>query len=245
MASICVKTTITHAFYDERFTNKHPTPPHSPPGDFDGLPNLTDGMIAGGLYVLVAETPPARFPVLAGSLANALRDGMQCTVIVPSDPKSFIQRIESFDNPKISSTVGANHYRFFTMQDEFAKKMFQFGADSFVQELDQFEIPPDSYLVFDQADELLSLHDITLASEQVIILRKWCLQQRVTLLLVFSRATEADSNTLNALMDNLTGMARLGADKDGLELTFDYWQSQEGTIAARNFRLVTLGSGLD
>lgn len=223
------------------------TPPQIPPTarlGVSGLPNLTDSMIAGGLYALIAETPPARFPILAGSLDIALQTDMPCTVIVPSDPKSFIQRLASFGTPDVYLKLGTDKYRFFTMQGEFAKKMFQFGADSFVQELEHFKIPSNSYLVFDQADELLSLHDITLASDQVETLRKWCLQQKVTLLLVFSRATEADTSTLNALMDNLTGMARLGADKDGLELTFDYWQSEEGTIAARNFRLATLDSGL-
>lgn len=210
----------------------------------NGLPSLTDSMIVGGLYVLIAETPPARFPVLAGSLAVALQNGMPCTVVVPSDPKSFIQRLASFGKPDAYAMLGTSQHRLFTMQGEFAKKMFQFGADSFVQELEHFEIPSSSYLVFDQADELLSLHDITLASDQVETLRKWCLQQKVTMLLVFSRATEADASTLNALMDDLTGMARLGANKDGLELTFDYWQSEEGTVAARTFRLSTLGSGL-
>jgi cellulose biosynthesis protein BcsE len=201
-------------------------------------------MIMGGMYALVAETPPARFPILSGTLASALRDGLHCTVIVPSDPKSFIQRLASFGNSDLASMLGSGTPRFFTMQAEFAKKMFQFGADSFVQELEHFEVPPGSYLIFDQADELLSLHDITLASDQVDIIRKWCLEHRVTLLLVFTRASESDTSTLNALMDSLTGMTHLGADKDGLELTFDYWQSLEGTVAARYFRLSTLDSGL-
>ena len=209
-----------------------------------GLPSLTDSMIDGGLYVLIAETPSARFPILAGSLMHALKEGLVCTVIVPANPGLFIQRVESFGGLNASQLVEANRLHFFVMQDEFSKNIFRFGAERFVRELEQFEIPENSYLLFDQADELLSLHDISLATDQIDILRSWSAKQRVTLLMVFSRVTEAHSGTLNALMDSLTGIARLGADKDGLELTFDYWQSPEGTIAARNYRLVTLDTGL-
>ncbi|MDO8774918.1 MAG: BcsE family c-di-GMP-binding protein [Burkholderiaceae bacterium] len=209
-----------------------------------GLPNLTSSMISGGLYVLIAETPSARFPMLAGSLGSALKDELPCTVIAPANPELLIQRIESFGNFNAAELIAANRLQFFVMQAEFATKMFRFGADSFVQELEHFKIPENSYLVFDQADELISLHDISLALDQIDILRKWLIQRRVTALLVFSRVTEARSGTINALMDNLTGIVRLGGDRDGLELTFDYWQSPEGTIAARSYQLATLDSGL-
>ena len=209
-----------------------------------GLPNLVDSMVSGGMYVLIAQTPSARFPLLAASLANAVTDGLACTVIVPTEPELFIQRVESYGDLNVHELLAANRLQLFVMQDEFSKKMFRVGAEGFVEELEHFEIPENSYVLFTQADDLLSLHDLSQALDQVDVLRKWAAQKRVTMLLVFSRATETQASTLNALMDNLTGIARLGADKDGLELTFDYWQSQEGAIAARNYRLATLDSGL-
>jgi cellulose biosynthesis protein BcsE len=209
-----------------------------------GLPNLTDCMSTGGLYVLIAETPSARFPILASSLCHAFDDNLTCTVIVPSNPENFIQRVESFGSLNSTELLKTNRFQVFLMQEEFQKKMFRFGADSFVLELEQFAIPKNSYLIFDQADDLLSLHDISLALEQVDVLKKWFGERGVTALLVFSRATESDSGTINALMDSLTGIVRLGGDREGLELTFDYWQSPEGAIAARHFRLSTLDSGL-
>ena len=209
-----------------------------------GLPNLVDGMVSGGVYVLIAETPSARFPILAGSLACAVSEGLVCTVVVPAEPEQFIQRIESYGDLNVHELLAANRLQFFVMQDEFSKKMFQVGAEGFVEELERFEIPENSYFLFNQAEELLSLHDLSQALDQVDVLRKWAAQKRVTMLLVFARATETQSGVLNALMDNLTGIARLGADKDGLTLTFDYWQSPEGTTAARNYRMTTLASGL-
>ncbi len=209
-----------------------------------GLPNLVDSMVSGGVYVLIAQIPSARFPLLAASLASAITDGLVCTVVVPAEPELFIQRIESYGDLNVHELLAANRLQFFVMQDEFSKKMFRVGAEGFVEELEHFEIPENSYLLFNQADDLLSLHDLSQALDQVNVLRKWAAQKRVTMLLVFSRTTETQAGTLNALMDNLTGIARLGADKDGLELTFDYWQSPEGAIAARNYRLATLDSGL-
>ena len=209
-----------------------------------GLPNLSANMISGGLYVLIAELPSARFPLLASGLGSALKANQICNVIVHANPELFIRRVESFDCFNAPELMATNQLNFFVMQDEFSKKMFRFGADSFVKELEQFEIPENSYLLFDQADELLSLHDISLALDQIDILSEWFKQRKVTALLVFSRSTAEHSGTINALMDQLTGIARLSGDRDGLEITFDYWQSPEGTITARNYPLLTLDSGL-
>ena len=209
-----------------------------------GLSSLTDSMVTGGLYILIAELPTARLPMLSASLAGAINDGVPCSLILPADSSSFMQRIESFSGINTTELINAERLSVFVMQDEFPKKMFRFGADSFVQELEQFEIPENSYLIFDQADELLSLQDISLAMEQVDVLKKWFAAKGVTALLVFTRTTEAHASTLNALMDHLTGIVRLGGDGDGLECTFDYWRSPEGVIAAKRYRLQTLDSGL-
>ena len=231
---------------DEIMNNSVTSAPKSPVIriGISGLPSLTNCMVAGGLYILVAELPSARFPMLSGSLAGALNDDVPCTLILPADPSSFIQRIESFGGINTTEMINADRLQVFVMQDEFPKKMFRFGTDSFIQELEQFEIPENSYLIFDQADELLSLQDISLAVEQVDVLKKWFAAKGVTALLVFSRATEAHASTLNALMDNLTGIVRLGGGGDGLEFTFDYWWSPEGVIVAKRYRLLTLDSGL-
>ena len=209
-----------------------------------GLPNLTDSMNTGGLYILIAETPSARFPILAKTLATALASGVTCNVVVHANAQSFIQRVESFGQLNTLELLDSGRLQFFEMQEEFAKKIFRFGADSFSRELEQFNIPQASYLIFDQADELLSLHDLSLALEQVDILSKWFTQNRITGLFIFSRTTEAHAGVLNALMDNLNGIVRLGVKKGGLELTFDYWQSPEGPIAGKNFQLTTQDSGL-
>ncbi len=208
------------------------------------LPLLSSGMVHGGLYVLLAEIPSARFPILAGSMASALESGTHCSVILPNNPELFLQRINSFGELDTQESMASNCLQLFLMQEEFAKKMFRFGAENFTQELEYFDIPADSFLLFDQADELLSLHDISLALDQIEVLSKWLADRHVTALLVFTRLTPEHASTINAMMDNLTGIARLGGEKNGLEISFDYWQSPEGAVAARHFPLQALASGL-
>lgn len=209
-----------------------------------GLPNLTDSLMAGGLYLLIAETASARFPILATSLTMGLSRGIQCRIVLPQNPEVFIQRLESFGSLNIYQGIKDQQMQLFTMQDEFSKKMFRYGAEAFVRELEHYEFPDGSYVLFDQADDLLSLHDVALALDQVDVMRKWAKEHMVTVLLVLTRVSESQTSTINALMDDLTGIARLGASRNGLELSFDYWQSQEGTIAGKSFLLNVDSSGL-
>ncbi len=211
-----------------------------------GLPRLTDCMLSGGVYALIAETPPARFPILTSSLDGALRQGLRCTVILPSETEAdaFVKRVDSFQQFVTTDAISAGTLQLFTLQDDFAKNMFRFGAETFARDMDHFQIPADSYLIFDRADELFSLHDVSLAMEQIDVLKHWFSQRRITTLLIFTRLVNSGVSTLNAMMDKLTGIVRIGGDRAGLELTFDYWQSQDGTIAAKHHSLSILESGL-
>jgi cellulose biosynthesis protein BcsE len=209
-----------------------------------GLPALTNSLVPGGLYVLIAETASARFPLLSSSLDTALKDGRMCTVVVPGNPEQLVQRLEAVGGLKLQNALLAGKCQMFEAQAEFPKKMFRFGADGFVQELEHFGVNEHGYLIFDQADDLISLHDIGMALEQIEILSQWLREHQVTALLVFLRLTDVHAANLNALMDNLSGIAHLGSDEDGLRLSFDYWQSPEGAVVARHHALGTLDSGL-
>lgn len=205
-----------------------------------GLPQLTSHLVQGGLYVLVAETASARFPLLASSLESSLNDGRQCCVVIPGNPESFISRLETFGDMKAKSLSLSNRFALYVMQAEFSKKMFRFGAERFTAEMVQLGVTDGCYLLVDQADDLISLHDASLAIEQVDVLCRWLVEHNITALLAFTRVTAAHSAAINALMDYLTGIVRLGGDEEGLRLNFEYWQSPDGTIASRVFQLVTL-----
>lgn len=210
------------------------------------LPEVTDTMIPGGVYAMIAETPPARFPVLAVSMSGVSQSGITVTLLVATAPKVFIERISQLGFPAADEALDTGRFQVFQFQDDFSKKMFRFGTHAFLSELDHFRLPARSYLVIDQADDLLSLHDINLGLSQAEALGGWARKLKVTVLLVFTRLASVPSAmaTLTGLMDHLSGIVRLGGYQDGLDLTFEYWQSPSGTIAAKVYGLSILDTGL-
>jgi hypothetical protein len=209
-----------------------------------GLPEFSSDMVSGGLYALNVRTSSARFPLLSSSLQSAIQSGLRCTIVTASAPEDLLQRLDTPGGFASAELLADGRLSVFGMQDEFGKKIFRYGADRLTQELEDFEVPEGSFVVFEQADDVLSLHDVGLASQQIKILAKWFKSRRMTGLLAFSRSNEQKLETLNTLLDHLTGIARLGGDRDGLEITFLYWRSMPGVIAARNFKLYTTETGL-
>jgi hypothetical protein len=208
-----------------------------------GMPEFSSDMICGGLYALNVRTSSARFPLLSSSLQSAINAGLPCTIVTASAPEELLHRLSIAGGFSSAELLADGRLNVFSMQDEFPKKIFRYGADRLVQELEDFEVPEGSYLLFEQADDLLSLHDVSLASQQIKILAQWFKRRNITGLMAFSRSNEQKLETLNTLLDYLTGLARLGGDRDGLEITFLYWRSTPGVIAARNFRLYTTDKG--
>ena len=208
------------------------------------LPSLTDCMSKGGMYALIAETPPTRFPILASCLNAALHDGLPCTVILPEQAATFLERLESYGQLQTDDAISDGSLQVLLCQNDFTKKMFRFGADTFAKELDHFDTRPNGLLIFDKADDLFSLHDISLALTQAETLASWCAERNITALLCFSHLSSASASTLQSLMDKMSGMVHLDGDRDGLGLSFDYWQSPEGTIAAKHYPLTPESSGL-
>jgi len=208
-----------------------------------GLPDLTDNLIPGGLYVLIAETAPARFPLLYSNLSNCLNNNIPCCVVLPTNPETFVQRLDASGEANFNQFIQRGELKLFSMQEEFAKKMFQYGAEAFVDELAHYGLTNVPYILFDQADDLLALHDLTLALDRVEVLGKWAQEHHVTVFIVLTRLSPETLTSINGLMDDLTGVARLGVDRNGLELTFDYWQSFEGAVAGRSFLLTPTSTG--
>jgi hypothetical protein len=209
-----------------------------------GMPEFASDMLSGGLYALTVASSSTRFPIFTSTIQSALNQAIPCTVITACAPEDMIQRLEGAGGFTATEWLTEKRLVIFSMQDEFSKKMFRFGADRLVQELESFEVPQSSYLIFDQADDLLSLHDLFLASQQIKVLAQWFKQKQITGLLTFTRSSETQIAALQALLDHLNGIARLGGDRDGIEMTFVYWRSTPGVIAARNFRLYANPVGL-
>jgi cellulose biosynthesis protein BcsE len=209
------------------------------------LPEAIDILSPGGVYALVVDTPPARFPLLTASLSGALDQGLLTSLLLATPPQPWLERLEQLGMSATEDAVQTGRLQVFQQQTDFTKKIFRHGTPAFVQELEHFGLPRDSLLVVDQADDLLSLHDMGLASGQAEVLSHWARAQGITMLLVFTRvaAVPGAAACLNGLMDSLRGIARLGGHNDGLNLRFEYWQSPSGTVAAKDFALSIQDNG--
>jgi Cellulose biosynthesis GIL len=202
-----------------------------------GMRDVAANMVSGGMYGIQVRTSSARFPLLASSLQSALATGLPCTLITGSAPEDVLHRIEQSGGFNVAELLADGRLVVFSSQDEFSKNMFRYGPERLFRELENFGVPERSFLIFDQADDLLSLHDLFLATTQIKAISAWFKKRQVTALITFCRSNEQRLEALNALLDDLSGLARLGGDKDGIELTFTYWRTNTEVIAARNFRL--------
>lgn len=202
-----------------------------------GLPPRHCDLRFGGMYALKANTASARYPLFASVLLNAVQAGRKCFLVTDNRPAEFLARLDAHWELNSEALIEGGQMVVFSPQEEITKKIFRYGADRFVQELESFEVSTNALFIFDQSDELLSLHDAALAQQQVDVLGKWFATRGVTALLCFNRPSERQTDTFNALMDYFTGIVRLGGDKDGLELTFTFWRATEAVTVARNFAL--------
>ena len=100
-------------------------------------------------------------------------------------------------------------------------------------------------LLVDASDELLSLHDLFMATGQLIKIRHWASEHKVSILLNFALSGAGSGMaSLTGLMDHFSGLARLHSDSEGLVVTLSYWQSEWGTVAERTVLLASEAGAL-
>lgn len=197
-----------------------------------------DEMLTGCVYALVPQSPPARFPVWARLLMSAVATGRVCHVLLRTDPAEFLSRLESSGWPGATAAWMDETLRIYPMVDGFAKLLFRRDVGEFTQELIHWGVQANDFLLVDAGDELLSLHDLFLATGQVIKLKTWVRSMQLPVLLNFSLAGAGSGmGSLTSLMDHFSGMARLHSDEYGSLLTLEYWQSALGTVAERTVYL--------
>jgi hypothetical protein len=204
-----------------------------------GLADGSDQMLPGRAYALVALSPPARLPLVATALADAVRQEQAASLVLATEPAAFVRRLQGAGFAEALSLWRAGAWQVLQIQEGFDKKHFRYGTDAFTRELHHYQVGRNSLLIFDQADEFLSLHDTALAVDQARQLSAWAERLNATVLLVFNRAASSPAALacLNSLMDELAGLARVGVQEHGLCLAVDYWQGPQGTVVSRRWPL--------
>lgn len=202
--------------------------------ELDGL----DELLPGGVYAIVPQSPPARFPLWAMLLKAAMASGRVCHVLLRTDPAEFLERLSVSGWPEAQAAWLDETLRIYPMVDGFSKLLFRRDVAGLTEELVGWGVQSTDFLLVDAADELLSLHDLFLATGQIIKFKAWVKSMHLPVLLNFSLAGAGSGMTsLTSLMDHFSGLARLHSDDSGSLITLEYWQSAMGTVAERTVTL--------
>lgn len=202
-----------------------------------------DCLLPGGVYAVVPQAPPARYPLWALFLPTATRSGRTCHVLTRSDPAEFLARVQQAGWPQATNAWTDETLRIYAMADGFSKLLFRRDVGGLVTELVYWGVKAGDCLLVDAADALLSLHDLFLATAQLTKLRAWAKEMQIPILLNFTLAgAGVEKTALTGLMDHFSGMARLRTDESGPSVTLEYWQSGLGTSAERTVWLQEEGA---
>ena len=114
------------------------TPSFSPQAPAEGSLHLLAGADAGGLdillpcgvYALVPQSPPARFPLYSGFLKAAVASGRVCHVLLRTDPSGFLDRLEQSGWLKVQEAWRDESLRVYPMADGFSKLLFRRDVES-------------------------------------------------------------------------------------------------------------------
>jgi cellulose biosynthesis protein BcsE len=198
-----------------------------------GLPPLLNTMVKGGLYVVQIASPPARAAVVSLSLTAALRAEQQAVLVTNASLRRILAR-----GDRLVEAMRDESLAVFTLKESSAKNVFRHGAERFTQELDLFGFPPEGFFVFDGADDIFTLQDPFVASEQIRCYRDWVREKGGCGLLVFTLLGTSSQfgGTYQALLDHVDGAVRLESGKEQLEWIVDFWASPSGVVASRALR---------
>ena len=117
---------------------------------------LVDGLTLSIIFVIfssgIGDQTVSRNLSYVAAAFGAVAVGVIVTLIFRAPIFALIEKVHLRFESKASHYT-FNRLQLFVMQDEFSKKMFRVGAEGFVEELEHFEIPENSYVLFTQADD--------------------------------------------------------------------------------------------
>jgi len=194
-----------------------------------GLPALLNNMVSGGVYAVQVSSPPARSAVVNLSLAAAVRAEQPAVLVSNGSPGRLLTK------GRLADALREEKLAIFTLKESSAKNIFRHGPSRFVQELDLFEFPDQGLFVFDGADDIFTLQDPFIASEQIRAYREYVREKESCALLVFTLlgSNSQFAGTYQALLDHVDGAVRLESGKETLEWIVDFWGSDAGVVASR------------
>lgn len=198
-----------------------------------GLPPIFDDMVAGGLYAINSSSPPVRSALILHALSAAVQDS--ATLISAADPERLLLQARSIGLGDLDQALAGQRLRIFQLKEGSSKNVFRHGATRLTRELNHLKVGETNLVLFDTADELFTLQDPMIVSDQISVYQDWIRQQGRCGLLLFSQLfTNAHfASSYNTMLNHLAGAVHVESGPQGLEWEVDFWSSPSGMVASR------------
>ena len=166
------------------------------------------------------------------------RTGKRCALLATSDPAVLLRkfRLAGF---ALEATLKRAEVDLFEVSRDAAKQLFRLGADALLAQLDKHIPARDVLVVFDEADALFQVADLSAATEATQRYLRWAAARQHTVLAMFAPAPLAPRDYLNVrrIAESFGGFGVAKAASGGALLEIRHWFGPEGASARECYEL--------
>lgn len=200
-----------------------------------GLPNPVRTMVPGKTYAVNVRTHAAT-SCQDNSIAEALRDQRSVIAVIRTPAAELLQRL-AFHGIRADEVLKQGRLQILERNGEPSEKLLVHGARHFTDELDFFTLPKNTLLVVEDAEDLFTLSDVHLASEQARIYQQWAQSANATVMLFFSvsRVEPSQIASMRTLSDLFAGVAEFAQAGIQFSWHINHWQSPFASISHREY----------
>ncbi len=205
-----------------------------------GAPATIRSVLKGSIYAAILDSVAAHSSLIVQVLKSNLSAGAACVLVTKMPPSEFLSMAE-MSGVDFRDDIAQGRLYLFSRQGDFEANIFRHGVGHLFREFEYFQVPRESFFLFDQAGDLFTLSDQDLAQTQAMDYRNWMKSAGNTSLFLFP---SGDEKIPQCILSYFNGVARIIQSKTAIELQIDFWYSQEGAIAAKAFPVSFDPSGL-
>jgi hypothetical protein len=202
------------------------------------LPERIDRLATGMVYGLACDQQAVRLPLIANAILASVRTGKRCALLATSDPAVLLRkfRLAGF---ALEATLKRAELDLFEVSRDAAKQLFRLGADALLAQLDKNIPERDVLVVFDEADALFQVADLSAATEATQRYLRWAAARQHTVLAMFAPAPLAPRDYLNVrrIAESFGGFGVSKPASGGALLDIRHWFGPEGASARECYEL--------
>lgn len=170
------------------------------------------------------------------SIAEALRNQRTAIAVIRTPIAELLQRL-ALHGINTDEVLQQGRLLILQKTDDQTGKLLKHGARHFTDELDFFKVPKNSLLTIENAEDMFTLSNAHLASEQARIYQQWAQSTGATVLLFFTIAKMQNSQvaSLRTFGDLFAGLAEFAQTGIQFSWHISHWQSPFASLSHREY----------